>query len=379
MRLKRDKLFKWHDPRMSREARLRGRSNMIAFLKTAGRTTVIGFVVAVGLCASAFAQSPIKLKVAYWGPNTTHYFAGVDLVLGELERRTNGRLSFERYYSGSLVGAREIPDALENGIADIGTVLSAYYPAKFPLANVGSLAGLNYHLWPVIMAYYQTYRDVPAFKDQLEKRGIRMMMPMGYGPYYVWSQKPIETIDDLKGLKFRGVGDQAKLLAALGVTPVFITPPEIYDALSKGTIDGLLGDWDIAHGYKLYDVAKFHSLLPVGTSAAFLAMSTRTWNKLPADIQKILDDFVPEATRIFARDYEITGFGEAKAAASAAGVKVVPVKAGVGEKVLEVAKRVSWEPWVKDMESKGLPGRKVLDTYIANIKKFVPQDTLKYD
>ena len=352
---------------------------MISLFKTAGRTAVICLSVTIAICASAFAQTPIKLKVAYWGPKATHYFAGVDLVLEELERRTNGRLSFERYYSGSLVGAREIPDALENGIADIGTVLSAYYPAKFPLANVGSLAGLNYHLWPVMMAYYQTYRDVPEFKGQLERRGIRMMMPMGYGPYYVWSKKPIETIEDLKGLKFRSVGDQAKLLAELGVTPVGMTPPEIYDAVSKGTIDGLLGDWDIAHGYKLYDIAKFHSLLPVGSSAAFLAISTRTWNKLPADIQKILEDFVPEATRIFATDYEITGFGEAKIAASAAGVKVVPVKPGVAEKVLEVASRVSWEPWVKDMESKGFPGRKVLDTYIANIKKFVPQDTLKYD
>lgn len=352
---------------------------MIAYIDAAFRKTAIAVVALAALTATAFAQGPMKLKVAYWGPKTTHYFAGVDLALEELERRTGGRLQFERYYSGSLVGAREIPDALENGIADIGTVLSAYYPARFPLANLGSLAGLNYHLWPVIMAYYQTYRDIPEFRQQLEKRGIRMMMPMGYGPYYVWSKKPIETLDDLKGLKFRGVGDQAKMLAELGVTPVGMTPPEIYDALQKGTIDGLLGDWDIAHGYKLYDVVKYHSLLPVGTSAAFLAISTRTWNKLPADIQKIIEDFVPEAARIYAKDYEITGFGEAKEAAFKAGAKVVPVKAGVADKVLETARRVSWEPWVKDMESKGIPGRKALDTYLDNIKRFVAQDTLKYD
>ncbi len=352
---------------------------MIAFIKTVGRTAVISLAVTGALCVSALAQTPIKLKVAYWGPKTTHYFNGVDLVLEELERRSNGRLVFERYYSGSLVGAREIPDALENGIADIGTVLAAYYPAKFPLANVGALAGINYHLWPVMMAYYQTYRDVPEFAAQLEKRGIRMMMPMGYGPYYVWSKKPIETIEDLKGLKFRGIGDQAKLLNELGVTPVGMMPPETYDAIQKGTIDGALGDWDLAHGYKLYDVAKFHSLLPVGSSASFLAISTRTWSKLPADLQKLLDDFVPEATRIYANDYEIVGFGEAKAAAAKAGVKVVPVKPGVADKVLEIARRVSWEPWVKDMESKGFPGRKVLDTYLENIKRFQPQDTLKYD
>src|SRR5690606_33605125 len=132
----------------------------------------------------------------------------------------------------------------------------------------------------------------------------------------------IETLEDLKGLKFRSVGDQAKLLAELGVTPVGMTPPEIYDAIAKGTIDGLLGDWDIAHGYELYDVAKYHSLLPVGGSASLLAMSSRTWNRLPQVIQKILDDFVPEATRIFARDYEITGFGIAKKAAAAAGVQI---------------------------------------------------------
>ncbi len=349
--------------------------DMVAVL----RNTALAFATLVVFSVPAFAQSPIKLKVAYWGPNTTHFFAGVDLALDELARRTNGRLQFERYYSGSLVGAREIPDGLENGIADIGSVLSAYYPARFPLANLGSLAGLNYHLWPLIMAYYQTYLDIPEFRQQLEKRGIRMMMPMGYGPYYVWSKKPIQTLEDLKGLKFRGVGDQAKLLKELGVTPVGMTPPEIYDALQKGTVDGLLGDWDIAHGYKLYDVVKYHSLLPVGTSASFLAISTRTWSKLPADIQKIMDEFVPEAARIFAKDYEVTGFGEAKAAAFKVGAKVVPVKPGVAEKMLEAARRVSWEPWVKEMEAKGLPGRKALDTYLANIKRFVPQDTLKYD
>lgn len=81
---------------------------MIAYIDAAFRKTAIAVVALAALTATAFAQGPMKLKVAYWGPKTTHYFAGVDLALEELERRTGGRLQFERYYSGSLVGAREI-------------------------------------------------------------------------------------------------------------------------------------------------------------------------------------------------------------------------------------------------------------------------------
>ena len=80
----------------------------------------------LGVATSSDAQTkaaPIKLKAAFFTPPSGFWFASIEHFLKDVEARTKGRLVFERYWAQSLVGAKEIPDALAGGIADLGTII----------------------------------------------------------------------------------------------------------------------------------------------------------------------------------------------------------------------------------------------------------------
>jgi TRAP-type C4-dicarboxylate transport system substrate-binding protein len=343
---------------------------------------LISFILAtslVGLKRAYSAEEPIRLKVAFWVFPKSVYAIGQDWYLKEVEARSKGKVVFERYWAGSLVQAKDIPDALAGGVADLGSILPGYYPGKFPLADIGSLPGFDNHEWPQMKALYETWQKVPEMQAEFARRKVRPVAVAAYGPYGIWTKKKINALDDLKGLKIRCVGLFAKLIAAIGCVPVAITPPEIYDAMQKGTIDGSISDYDTAVTYGWHRATKYYNKIPVGTGTFFLGISTRTWNRLPADVQRLLDDTVPDAIKAYAQIYEIDGLSNWKKIAVRDGVQEVPFPREVTSKVVEIARTQVWDKWAEDMESKGHAGRKVLDTFVQAVEKYVPLDPMKYE
>jgi len=352
---------------------LKGRlSGLVTILLLVG-ISLVGFET---VCS---AQAPIRLKAAFWVYPQSAFAVGQDWYMKEVEFLTKGKVIFERYWSQSLVTARDIPDALAGGIADVGTILPGYYAGKFPLGDVGSMPGLNYHQWPCLTALQETWNHAPELREEFARRGVRMLTPIAFGPYNLWTKKEVKSLEDLKGLKIRSVGIQALLIKALGATPVAITPPELYDALQKGTVDGAVGDYDVAVAYGWHKVTNYYNMVPVGTSTCYFAISNKTWNGLPADIQKIMQDVVPDAIKAYAEIYEIDGISKWRKIALGAGIKEVPFPRDQANKVKEIAKTQVWDKWATEMQSKGFAGQKVLETYVKAIEKYIPLDPMKYE
>jgi TRAP-type transport system periplasmic protein len=106
------------------------------------------------------------------------------------------------------------------------------------------------------------------------------------------AKKPVRKLEDLKGMTMRGAGEVADALTALGATPRDMPMSDVYEAMSKGTIDGLLVGAESLKSFKLADVTKYTTFAPsVGNQYLFyIAMSKSKWNSLPADLQKIFTD-----------------------------------------------------------------------------------------
>ena len=77
----------------------------------------------------------------------------------------------------------------------------------------------------------------------------------------------------------------AAMITAWGGVPVTIAPPEIYMAMEKGTVDGLIGGWGLIEGTKLYELTKYVLWEPLGIGALMNVMNADLWNRIPGDLQ----------------------------------------------------------------------------------------------
>jgi TRAP-type mannitol/chloroaromatic compound transport system substrate-binding protein len=165
-----------------------------------------------------------------------------------------------------------------------------------------------------------------AFWDELYGRfgivGIPcgLLPPEGSG----WFRKPIESLEDFKGLKMRFYGLGARVMEKLGVSTQLIAGGEIYQALQLGTIDATefsMPSIDLSYGF--YQVAKYYYLPGWHQQASFLDLmiSRDKWNQLD-DTQKAIIQAACDATILWQIGYGEARQGPALAELEAKGVEI---------------------------------------------------------
>jgi len=112
------------------------------------------------------------------------------------------------------------------------------------------------------------------------------------------AKKPVKSLADLKGLKIRATGLSAKIVEALGATPVAMSQPETYEALSKGVVEATLCPIETLKGWKQGETIEYvvDSTAIGYTTAMFVVMNKDKWAELPAEVQKVFTDVSQEWT-----------------------------------------------------------------------------------
>ena len=237
-------------------------------------TFVAALLLISGLVSCAKAPEPaltpevIVLRFACDTSAAAPYSLGQEWYMAEVEKRTDGRVEFERYWAQSLAPSSEQLDAVSTGIADITALVVGYWPGKLPLSNVATMPGLNWDLWPVLKAAHDLY-ELPEIKAEYDKLNIVVPALVGTSNYRILSKEPIQGLDDLKGKKSRVMGLQAELFKALGGVPVSMAAPEVFDALDRGTLDAVYAPPSFITAFGFHEVAKYYSNLGVGSGGAW--------------------------------------------------------------------------------------------------------------
>ena len=118
-------------------------------------------------------------------------------------------------------------------------------------------------------------------------------------------------MEDLKGMKIRCTGTSAKVVSALGATPVAMPQNETYDALQKGVVDGLVSPMEALKGWKFAEVTKC-TTENYGSSysiAFFVAMNKKKWDSLPKDVQETIQKVNKEWIEKTGKTWEQHGQG----------------------------------------------------------------------
>jgi TRAP-type C4-dicarboxylate transport system substrate-binding protein len=256
----------------------------------------------------------------------------------------------------------QLVDRVKDGVDDLTMTLPGYTPGRFPIMEAlelpfmaSSAEGASAASWEFLQKY--AVKEFP---------GTRILASWVHDPGFIsTSGKPVNRMEDFKGLKIRAASRQSsKLLARLGATPVGMPIPAVADAMTKGTIDGFLTAWEIIPPFKLQEVSKFHTEIDASRPALFTAgfvfmMNEAKFESLPPDLkQVIIKNSGPELSRTIGRYWdEATAVG--RAAAKERGNTFISVSAAETDRWIKSAQPL-YDEWVGDMDKKGLPGRQML-------------------
>jgi TRAP-type transport system periplasmic protein len=236
---------------------------------------------------AADAEKPTELTYSVFFP-ATHKNTILAQDWGkEIEKRTGGKVKITVFPGGTLTKADVCYDGVEKGISDIGMSCLSYTRGKFPLSEVLDLP-LGVRSGAAATAMANAFRKKFAPK---EFDAVKMMYLHGHGPGFLHTKKPVKTLEDMKGLKVRCTGLSSKIVTALGGTAVAMPMGETYDALSRGVVDGSMAPQESLEGWRWGEVVKSTTECygAAYSTAFFVAMNKGRWEKLPKDVQDVIE------------------------------------------------------------------------------------------
>jgi len=323
-----------------------------------------------GFVSTVMAQDkPVEIKVAFGDSSASVFYRGVLEPWGkELEAASNGKIKVTHFHSGALGPANEHWDLAVKGLADVSWQITLLSAGLFPLTDVVTLPPTGIHSAEKMNAVlWDLYNNNKYF--QKEYQDAKILFFAGGPPQWYWANKPIKSMQDIKGLRIGTTGGPAiEAIKLHGGVPSFFLPMDMYLSLQKGTIDGVAFIAEGVLAFKLGEIAKYGCAIDLCTFPAMVAMNHRFFKKLPADLKKVVE--------------EVSDKWSAKAGriVDESSTQAAQILKGQGVEIYQVseAERKEWwdalnpmlDGWVKSVEGKGLPGRQILDEVLALAAKY---------
>jgi len=315
--------------------------------------------------APALFAGTIKLSYANFPPAPTFPCVQMERWKQEVEKRTNGKVAVSTYPGGTLLGAKNMMDGVIAGQADIGNLCMAYQPGRFVVTNatslplgipnskVGSLTLLN---------LYKKYKPAPFAK-------VKVLAMFTTAPTNIMSKVPVRSLDNIKGLDLRASGGAAQILGAWGANPVGMPMPATVEALQKGVVKGLFSSLESMKDFKFAEMCKYVTMTDTVIYPFAVVMNMDSWNALPADVQKVMNDLILEQSE-WTGNYMDNHVNESIAWSKA--------EHGVEFIKLSKAEKARWDAklgfladkWVQGAEKKGLPAKNIVDYIGMLVEKY---------
>lgn len=315
-------------------------------------------VAALLFASPSLAQ--IKLTLTDQNPPTAWgSIHAMDPWVKQVEAATKGRVRIQVYYSQTLGKGPDAYNAVKSGTADICWCFHGYWPDMTPLSDVIALPALPFAkaekgsevLWKL-------YERFPAL--QREYQDVKVLLLYTTTPYFlITTKKQVKTLEDLKGMKIRTVGGPpTDQMRAYGAIPTLIPMPANYEALSRGTIDGMGSPWEAVGAFRLYEVVRYYTMAPLAATYFSISMNKQKWESLPKDIQQaIMSVGGLEGAKFWGRNFFDTVEQNVLDKVKAGNHPMIrydlpPAEAARWRKI---GGEPLWKDWVKRMEGKGRP------------------------
>jgi len=259
------------------------------------RVRVIAILAAVLLMIGGNTMAVAKTiswKMASSWPGGTQIQWAADSFAETVNQMSGGRLEIRSYPAGKLVGALEVFDAARMGTIDVAHASPAYWIGKMPAGALFGYLPFGMEAIPYLTWMYEG-EGLGLYRELYGAYDFGFVAPCGIIPPEIlaWSNKPIKSLEDFKGLKFRTSGYWGEILTQAGASVVMLPAGQIYEALQRKVIDA--GEFSIPSMDKtlaFHEIAEYLLVPGIHQPSTILdiLISKKAWQELPADLQEIV-------------------------------------------------------------------------------------------
>lgn len=326
-------------------------------------------------------MKPIKLVYSAFRPmNSTPEVLTVEWTK-KVEEATGGRVIIETVSGAKLGAAEEHMDMVQAGVlCQIASPWPSYStPGRFPMADIQSIPMLSPSGEVTGRALHELYTEycVPR-----EFKHIKLLFLCPLASTQLISNKPVRKLEDWKGLKVHATsGIMKDGYMALGANVIninklykVIPASAKYEAYKDGKMDASIFTWSGVLEFGLEKIAKYRTKCDYINKTWVVVMNLKTFNSLPPDIQKIIDDLSgPEQSAYIGRCID--------AEQEEARLKLEAIDKENGNPPiydLPKAERERWKQalkpavdrWIANLEKDGLPGKEYYNRALDLIAKY---------
>ncbi|MDH4571971.1 TRAP transporter substrate-binding protein [Salinicola acroporae] len=290
-----------------------------ALLTTVALTALVAFV------PTAQAR---ELIFGHGATEDTAYHLSAERFKQLLEEKTGGDLTVSLYSNSVLGHETEMFEQQTAGALDLSIVNPGLISEFSHTASIFSIPFL--------------YRDLDHWRHVLdgepgqeiarrieEETGVKVLAYYGGSTRQVVSTRPLESLDDLQGMKLRTNPTRPVITAwaALGTQPTVMAYKEIYTGLQLGAIDGLLNEAEWIYRMRFHEVAPYIGLSEHDITVRLLTISDDTWDSLTPDQRQAVQAAADESEQ-YARNLQIRLDKESRDKLKAEGATFYPMDRG---------------------------------------------------
>lgn len=303
------------------------------------------------LPVGAAEAAPMTLKFSLQNPeNSFSTINGIKKWIEKVEQDSGGSIKIDLYAGETLCKGPQSWSAVRNNITDIAWIPMGMYAGMNPLAEAISLPSLPFGD-PVSLTrtVNELFEKVPALGKPYDANRILAIYTSDSNNLV--TNRPVRKLEDLKGLKIRTTaGPFVPVLEALGAVPVVMGNAEVYDALSKKTIDGVLASWETIDGSRFYEVAPYVTTnSPFGFSLFTVAMNKKKFDRLPDEAKNaLLKNGGAEGSLWLAENFSLASRRLAEPLLAKGAVTVFELPAEERARWDDLAGRDAWKRWLED-------------------------------
>jgi len=306
------------------------------------------------LAAPAMAQTKWNLPAAY--PPDNFHTENLNAFAKDVADATGGKLQITVHGNASLFKAPEIKRAVQTGQAQAGEVLMSLHENEDPVYGLDVVPFLATSfdqakkLWDV---------QKPAVEKKLSSQGLMLLFAVPWPPQGIFAKKDINTVDDLKGVKWRSYNPgTARIAELVGAQPVTVQAADLPQALATGVVNTFM-----TSGATGYDSKVWESLSHFYDTQAWIPKNLTFVNKAAFDA---LDKPTQEVILKAAKTAEERGWKTAQEKTkwyvdqmTAKGMKVQPPSAELKTGLQKVGEQLT-QDWLKKA---GSDGQAIVDGY----------------
>lgn len=259
------------------------------------------------------ADAQTRLSLSTWGsPKHPQVSEFVERFVKDVEKRTNGKVTFRTFSGGEFVQQQFVPTAVPQGTVDISLTTLDTWSGRIPETSITVSPLWSYTMQRARKELLPGGATFEYFNDRLKENGAVMLTMFDIGPPVLQTRMQIATPKDIVGKTIRTYSKGAsELLQAVKSSPVTMGVGDVYSALQRGAVDGALVGIQGAVGLKHYEVTQYVMVTNglFGTLVHAYVMNKAKWDSLSPEIRKAIQE-AATAARNHSQDFMIASYGK---------------------------------------------------------------------